>query len=189
VARADALQLFLRVEKAHARAEQLRGSASAVHGLDQVLPTPASYARTTAALTTSRVVIERLGPPAAESVPSDERPRVVVAFREPTYARDLSELLSDDLFVAGVTTDGAEAVALAIVEQPDVMVIDQVLPTLRGLEAARQIRQYAPACRIILLTGDPDIEAAANRADVDVCCGLASPTAIIDAIRSFRQIS
>ena len=54
--------------------------------------------------------------------------------------------------VVAEVTDGAQAVDAARRSPPDVAVLDLSMPGLNGLDAARQIRQFSPRTRIIILT-------------------------------------
>jgi two-component system, NarL family, response regulator NreC len=54
--------------------------------------------------------------------------------------------------VVGEGTNGREAVELAGALNPDVVVLDLMMPQLNGLEAAREILQGRPGTRIVLLT-------------------------------------
>jgi len=58
--------------------------------------------------------------------------------------------------VVGEASDGHEAVRLARELQPDVAVLDVVMPVLNGLDAAREIHQASPRTRTILLTSRHD---------------------------------
>ena len=51
--------------------------------------------------------------------------------------------------------DGAEAVALAALHQPDLVVLDLAMPVLDGASALPRIRQVAPAARVVVLTAIP----------------------------------
>ena len=55
-------------------------------------------------------------------------------------------------------SDGAEAVQKATELKPDLILLDIGLPTLNGIEAARQIRQLAPETKIIFLTAESSPE-------------------------------
>lgn len=57
-----------------------------------------------------------------------------------------------DLQVICEVADGLEAVQKAEVLKPDLILLDIGLPTLNGIEAARQLRKLAPASKIIFVT-------------------------------------
>jgi DNA-binding NarL/FixJ family response regulator len=57
-----------------------------------------------------------------------------------------------DLQIICEVADGFEAVQKAGELKPDLILLDIGLPTLNGIEAARQIRTLAPESKIIFLT-------------------------------------
>jgi DNA-binding NarL/FixJ family response regulator len=64
--------------------------------------------------------------------------------------------LQDEIEVVGEAADGEEAVALVTSTEPDVALLDLVMPRLGGLEAIRRIREVAPATRVLVLTSFAD---------------------------------
>ncbi len=56
------------------------------------------------------------------------------------------------LQIVGEVSDGLKAVSHAKELQPDLILLDIGLPTLDGIEAARQIRTHCPASKIIFVT-------------------------------------
>jgi two-component system response regulator NreC len=58
----------------------------------------------------------------------------------------------DNWLVAGEATDGLEAVALASQLQPNVLIVDLLLPRLSGLEVIRQVGKRMPRTQIIALS-------------------------------------
>ena len=58
----------------------------------------------------------------------------------------------DDLELAGEARDGAEAVRLCRQLQPDVELMDRVMPEMDGATATKQIRQPCPRTLVIVLT-------------------------------------
>ena len=60
--------------------------------------------------------------------------------------------LQDDMTVVAEAENGAEAVALAQHHQPDVILLDLVMPEMDGVEATRRILEGSPASHIIILT-------------------------------------
>jgi two-component system, NarL family, nitrate/nitrite response regulator NarL len=57
-----------------------------------------------------------------------------------------------NLVVVCESADGLEAVQKSEEFQPDLVLLDISLPTLNGLEAARQIRKVAPGSKILFLS-------------------------------------
>src|SRR6476646_5695142 len=64
-----------------------------------------------------------------------------------------------DLMVVGVVSDGQEAVQKAMELKPDLILLDIGLPTINGIEAARQIRKLSPESKIVFLSQEssPDV--------------------------------
>lgn len=61
-----------------------------------------------------------------------------------------------DMEVAGEAGDGFEAVEKAVQLQPDVILMDITMPVIGGIEATRQIREKAPAVKVLALTVHDD---------------------------------
>ena len=80
--------------------------------------------------------------------------RVLVADDHPVVQQGLCTMLEleEDIEVVGRAGDGAEAVAQAREQHPDVILLDVQMPNVDGIEALRQIRQSEPDARVIVLT-------------------------------------
>jgi two-component system response regulator NreC len=61
-----------------------------------------------------------------------------------------------ELDVVADVENGRQAVQFVEKLQPDVVLMDVVMPGLNGLEATRQIRRIAPATRVVMLSGFVD---------------------------------
>ena len=77
--------------------------------------------------------------------------------------------LQDGIEVIGEAADGAQAIELAAELEPDVILMDLVMPRLDGVGAMREIRRLVPHTRVIVLTSYldddrllPAIEAGAD---------------------------
>jgi DNA-binding NarL/FixJ family response regulator len=66
--------------------------------------------------------------------------------------------LQDGIEVVGEAADGLEALELAAKLQPDVILMDLVMPRLDGVAAMRTVRERSPRSRVIVLTSFLDDE-------------------------------
>src|SRR5512140_3795058 len=83
------------------------------------------------------------------------RPICVLIVDDHTVVRDgLNALISAEpgMKVIGACGDGAEAVRLAVELQPDVILLDLVMPRMDGVQATLEIRKVYPKARILVLT-------------------------------------
>ena len=95
------------------------------------------------------------------------RPRVLLADDHDRLRGALRDLLVETGFeVVGESGDGADAVAMARVLEPDVVVIDLRLPMLNGLDATRLIKDARPATQVVVLSAfeSPELERQAQEA-------------------------
>jgi len=61
-------------------------------------------------------------------------------------------MVNRDLEAVGEATDGVEAVQMAGLYKPDVILMDLMMPDMDGITATRQIREKYPAAQIVVLT-------------------------------------
>ena len=81
--------------------------------------------------------------------------RVIIADDHTVVRQSLRYLLEAQpgLSVVGEAANGREAVDLAEKLQPDVVLMDTMMPGLNGIEATRQIRRRLPKTKVLILTG------------------------------------
>jgi len=75
----------------------------------------------------------------------------------------------DELQITGEVGDGMDAVTLAQELQPDLILLDIGLPTLNGIEAARQIREVSPPTKILFLTQSRSADIAKEALTTGAC--------------------
>jgi DNA-binding NarL/FixJ family response regulator len=80
--------------------------------------------------------------------------RVVLADDHHVVRAALARLLDsvEGIRVVGEAADGTEAIERVLDADPDVLVLDIVMPGMGGIEAARQIRESHPRTEIVMLT-------------------------------------
>lgn len=66
--------------------------------------------------------------------------------------------------VVGEAANGQEAISMAEETQPDVMVLDIMMPVMNGLEAIPHIRRMSPATKILVCTAFSPTMLAVNDA-------------------------
>ncbi|MDP9245562.1 MAG: response regulator, partial [Chloroflexota bacterium] len=89
-----------------------------------------------------------------------------------------------DFEVVGEAADGFQAISKAMELRPDLIVLDNSMPKMTGLEVARSLQVDLPDTRIVFLTLDPGIRDAALRSGAtSVVLKDAPPRQLLDAIR------
>lgn len=83
--------------------------------------------------------------------------RILLADDQSLFREGLKTLLNtNELFeICGEASNGEEAVKLAIIEKPDVILMDIRMPALNGIDATRRLRAAISddgICRVIILT-------------------------------------
>lgn len=118
--------------------------------------------------------------------------RVLVADDHPIVRRGLSAEINLDkgMQVVGMACDGLEAVHLAQQLNPDVTLMDIVMPHMNGVEAITEIIKENPAARILVLTSfadDDKIYAAIKAGAMGYILKDRHPEEVLKAIRETYQ--
>ena len=79
---------------------------------------------------------------------------VVIADDDPEVRKMLHKRLTREGFaVLGEASDGSEAIILTNHVQPDILILDEEMPSMSGADVAPFIRQGAPHTRIVAYSG------------------------------------
>ena len=92
------------------------------------------------------------------------KPLILVADDEPVVAHTLVQIFESEGYAATYVSDGAAAVKWARELRPDFVICDVVMPTLNGVEAAKQICQFVPSAHVILFSGQAAAAALVDKA-------------------------
>jgi DNA-binding NarL/FixJ family response regulator len=82
--------------------------------------------------------------------------RVAIVDDHTLFSMALGRLLESDCEIVGVYTEVRPFLDDARQLHPDIVVLDVLMPSMSGLDAAREIRQLIPKTRIIFLTANED---------------------------------
>ena len=103
----------------------------------------------------------------------------------------LARLLQDEgIGLAGQADNGREAIALALMTHPDVILMDVSMPGMDGVEATRRILAELPDVKVIGLSMHEGSEMAGRMREagaVDYMPKGGDPAALIDAVRRWAQ--
>ncbi|MDJ0379075.1 response regulator transcription factor [Cryobacterium sp. PH31-L1] len=120
-----------------------------------------------------------------------EQIRILVVDDHTTFAELLTGSLDrePDLCSVGFANSVASGIQACLALSPDVVIMDYHLPDGSGFVAAIAILARAPHIRIIILTGDPALEALEHAAAIGVCAFLPKDgtlATVLDTVRHAR---
>lgn len=98
--------------------------------------------------------------------------------------------LQEDMLVVAEGENGAQAVTLADQHQPDIILLDLVMPGMDGVEATRQIQENSPDSRVLILTSfgeDEKVFPAIRAGAQGYLLKDIQPTELVRAIRDAYQ--
>jgi NarL family two-component system response regulator LiaR len=93
----------------------------------------------------------------------------------------------DDFELVGEASNGREAVNVCAAVQPDVVLMDLVMPEMDGAQATKQIREQFPGTQVIVLTSfkeDNLVESAIEAGAIGYLLKNATADELADAIRA-----
>ncbi len=123
----------------------------------------------------------------SESIAGSDSFRVLVVDDHPLFRRGLTSVLArcSELIVVGDAGDASEAQRRAEALQPDLILLDNHLPGVNGVDALPALRAALPNVRIILLTvseDENDLEAALRGGANGYLLKTMDPDALVSSI-------
>jgi CheY-like chemotaxis protein len=103
--------------------------------------------------------------PSSDSTsPLPDRTRVMIADDHDTVRSIVRTLLTmeGDFEVVAEASNGREAVNLAQIHRPDIIIMDMTMPMLDGISATREVLQVLPETKVLIFSANQD--PAASRA-------------------------
>ncbi len=123
---------------------------------------------------------------------SKERIRVMLADDHPIMRDGLRDTLEGegDFEVVGLAGDGVEAVRMAQSVEPEVIVMDVMMPHKDGVDACREIMEMLPDTRVLMLTASTTEDAVVDAIAAGATGYLqkdSGPEELAEAIREVAQ--
>lgn len=114
--------------------------------------------------------------------------RVMIVDDHAMVRRGLATILKvfDDLLLIGEAENGAEAIKLCGEVQPDVILMDMVMPDMDGATTTRVIRQQFPQVQIIALTSFKEGNLVKNALEAGAIAYLLKDVSADDLARAIR---
>jgi NarL family two-component system response regulator LiaR len=118
--------------------------------------------------------------------------RILIADDHVIVRRGIKVLLDTeaDMQVVGEAENGAEAVEKAAALEPDVILMDLVMPGMDGIEATRRITTEKPGCRVLVLTSfaaDDKVFPAVKAGALGYLLKDSTPEQLLEAIRQVHR--
>src|SRR4051794_21682529 len=91
--------------------------------------------------------------------------------------------------VIGEAGDGREAVRIAEIENPDLVIMDIAMPLLNGIEATTQILKRAPKTAVIILSMHSDEDYLLSALNAGAKGYLLKESAEVDLLRAIQAVT
>ena len=86
--------------------------------------------------------------------------RVLVVEDEPRVAAMLRDVLVELGYIVTVAGGGTEALQVVPVFEPDVVLLDLLMPEMSGVEVLAHLRRDYPTLPVVIMSGNEDVEVA-----------------------------
>ena len=121
----------------------------------------------------------------------NRKKRVLVADDHPVVGQGIRQVLrhSGEFDVVGVAHDGEEAVQMARELDPDVIIMDLLMPVKNGIDACRDITELQPEIRVLMLTASNSSEAVVESVAAGATGYLVKDSSADRLVESLRDVA
>jgi len=118
--------------------------------------------------------------------------RVLLADAQKLAVLGMRQVLQaeEDMELVATASDGEEAVRLTIDQEPDVVIVDAMLPKLSGMKVTKRIKRELPHVGVIVMTDMDDEQVLFEAIKAGASAYLAKdcePAELVDTIRKVRN--
>lgn len=119
---------------------------------------------------------------------SPRRPvRILVVEDDPDQRFVVETLLKHEGYTVMTAEDGFHALECIIAEEPDIIVLDFLMPILDGYDVLAEVRAQSPRTPVIVLSGAPDAKERAQALGASAC--LAKPFDVNDLLATVAAVA
>jgi len=93
-----------------------------------------------------------------------------------------------DIEVVGEAQNGREAVQMAAKTNPEIVIMDIVMPLLNGVEGTRQVLKVAPTAKVLVLSSYSDDDYVQQTTEMGASGYLIKQTAANDLVLAIREL-
>ncbi len=114
-------------------------------------------------------------------------PKILLVDDEKEYVHTLSERLETRDIGSSVVYNGEEALEFVEKDEPDVMVLDLMMPGIDGIEVLRRVKKEHPHIEVIILTGHGSEREEAIANDLGAFAYLQKPVNVDDLAKIMKE--
>jgi DNA-binding response OmpR family regulator len=117
----------------------------------------------------------------------DRLTKALIVDDDRIVADSLVLVLQENSFQAAASYSAQAALSAADLQQPDVAIIEVVLPDLDGVRLARRIQVLSPRTHILLMSGCPDAAGPLDTCEFEVLAKPMPPGKVVAKLRALTR--
>jgi DNA-binding response OmpR family regulator len=118
-----------------------------------------------------------------------KKPRLLFVDDDTALNQLLDKILTEQGYQVDVVTDGQEALQQMLLEHYDVMILDNYLPRMNGIDVLRTVKKQKPQSNIIMITAVNENELAKESMRLGASAVLAKPFDFDQLLNCVREAS
>jgi solute carrier family 13 (sodium-dependent dicarboxylate transporter), member 2/3/5 len=122
----------------------------------------------------------------AENGKQDQKTKILLVDDEDQFRSAMSKRLTVRGYDVIDINNGEDAIKIVRHESPEVVILDQKMPEMDGIQTLRELKKIRPEVQVIMLTGHGSIESARYTGKHDIFAYMQKPAPIEDMIEKIE---